>query len=80
MYGFEEPHEYDLKSVNEIHIFLISGKGEKLATPKNVEWLKELLGNDIVMLKEYDLGHTGFLMAKDMRWFNDVIEISEFYR
>ena len=80
LYGLEEPPEYDLKSISDFPIALFSGKGDKLASPKDVNWLKEQLGNNVIFHDEYNLGHSSFVMAKDMSWFDNVIEIMELYK
>lgn len=80
LYGSEDPIEYDLKSITDFPIALFSGLGDKIATPKDVYWLKEQLGNNVILHNEYDLGHIGFIMANDMSWFNDVVNILELYR
>jgi pimeloyl-ACP methyl ester carboxylesterase len=80
LYNSEEPPEYDLKTIYDFPIALFSGKGDKLASPKDVLWLKEQLGNNVIIHNEYNMGHSSFMMAKNMSWFDDVIEIMELYR
>jgi lysosomal acid lipase/cholesteryl ester hydrolase len=80
IYGVEEPPEYELNMINDVPIALFSGAGDKLSSPKDVLWLKQQLGNNVLIHKEYNLGHSSFLMAKDMSWFNDVIDIMELYK
>jgi len=80
IYNSEEPPEYDLKKIYDFPIALFSGKGDKLATPKDVAWLKEQLGSNVIIHNEINLGHSSFMMAKDMSWFNDVIELIELYK
>jgi lysosomal acid lipase/cholesteryl ester hydrolase len=80
IYHNEEPTEYDLKTICSIPIGLFSGLDDKLATPKDVEWLENELGDNMVCHKKYEgMGHSTFLMADNMDWFKDVIELIDLY-
>jgi len=81
IYHQSEPKEYDLKVIYDIPIALLAGRQDKLSTEKDVEWLKEQLGDNVVFSKYYDnMGHTSFTMAENMEWFNkDVIELMDLY-
>jgi len=48
---------------------LLSGDIDPLATPKDVAWLSEQLGDKVVFQKEYHLTHEAFVLANDMSFF-----------
>jgi pimeloyl-ACP methyl ester carboxylesterase len=80
VYGSEEPKEYDLSTIHDFPIALFSGSDDKLASPKDVEWLSNQLGENVICDKRYEgMGHSTFLMAENMEWFNDVLEIIDLY-
>lgn len=80
IYNSSDPKEYDLKLIENFPIALLSGNEDRLANPKDVEWLKEELGDNCIYSKVYDgMGHSTFMVAKDMSWFNDVIELIDMY-
>jgi pimeloyl-ACP methyl ester carboxylesterase len=80
LYGTVEPKEYDLKSITDFPIALLSGKLDKLSNPIDVQWLKEQLGENVIYDKVHDnMAHTTFLMASDMAWFDDVLDLMDLY-
>jgi len=80
IYNSAEPKEYNLKIIKNFPIALFNGTEDRLANPKDVEWLKNELGENCIMSKVYEgMGHSTFLMAKDMSWFNDVVELIDMY-
>lgn len=40
-----------------------------MATPEDVAWLSETLGDKVVFQKQYHLNHVGFVDANDMSFF-----------
>ena len=56
--------DYDVPTV------LLSGDKDKLATPEDVAWLSEQLGDKVVFQKQYHLNHVGFVLANDMSFFS----------
>jgi lysosomal acid lipase/cholesteryl ester hydrolase len=52
IYNKEVPCEYDLSSIHDFPIALFSGLDDKLANPKDVEWLTEQLGDNVVVLEK----------------------------
>ena len=54
---------YDVPTV------LQSGDADGLATPADVAWLSEQLGDKVVFQKEYHMNHFSFVLAKDMSFF-----------
>lgn len=80
IYGTVEPKEYDLKAIHDIPIGLFCGMDDKLSNPIDCEWLHTQLANNVIACKTYkNMGHTTFMMANDMNWFNDVIEVMDLY-
>ena len=80
VYNSPEPKEYDIKSIKNFPIALFSGTEDRLADPEDVEWLRNELGENCVKSKAYEgMGHTAFIIAKDISWFHDVIELIEMY-
>jgi pimeloyl-ACP methyl ester carboxylesterase len=80
VYGSVEPKIYDLGVIKDFPIALLSGKLDRLSTQIDVEWLNNQLGNNIVFNKCYEkMAHMTFMIAEDMSWFNDVIELIELY-
>ena len=80
VYNSSEPKEYDIKSIEDFPIALFSGSEDRLANPEDVEWLRKELGENCVKNIVYDgMGHTTFMIAKDMSWFNDVVELIDMY-
>jgi pimeloyl-ACP methyl ester carboxylesterase len=80
IYNSPTPKHYDLSIIKDFPIALFSGKLDRLSTPVDVKWLIEQLGDNIVYHKCYDnMAHMTFMMAEDMSWFNDVIELIDLY-
>ena len=82
IYGQIEPKEYQLENINGVAIGLFTGTEDKLATLKDVRWLKEQLdkNNNVVEYKEFDkMGHLTFLMPLEMKWFDDVLNLIKKY-
>ena len=55
--------DYDIPTV------LLSGDIDTMATPTDVAWLSQTLGDKVVFQKEYHLNHVGFVDANDMSFF-----------
>lgn len=76
IYGNVQPSDYDLSKINGMKIALIAGVTDKLSNPKDVLWLKEQLGKNVVYFNEFDkMGHLTFLIGNNSDWFLDVVEI-----
>ena len=81
LYGQEDPKEYDLKKVKDFPCVILYGKQDRLASPIDVEWLIDELGDNVIFKQMYEyMGHTSFMMAKDMTWFIDIVKIIEMYK
>jgi lysosomal acid lipase/cholesteryl ester hydrolase len=80
IYNSKLPPEYDLNHVHNIPIGLFSGNEDKLAGPKDVDWLKDQLGENVVYFKSFPgMGHMTFMMSNDITWFNDALELIDMY-
>jgi pimeloyl-ACP methyl ester carboxylesterase len=81
IYGNEYPKEYNLNFINEFPIVIINGKLDRLSNPKDVEWLLKELGENVIYKRIYeDMGHSSFMMANDVKWFDDIINIMNLHR
>jgi len=79
-FGSEEPRDYDLKKVKEFPIVLLYGKQDRLASEMDVEWLLDELGSNVIFKKMYEeMGHTTFMMSREISWFDDIINIIEMF-
>ena len=77
-----EPPEYDLKTIQNFPIMLITGDKDRLATPDDVRWLyNELKSNVIYFHIASNMGHLSFLIGNDFSWFDEPLEIilEEYY-
>ena len=74
-YGQKIPPEIDLTKIHGTKIIQIGGSLDKLADPTDNKWLNEQLGSNVIYFKYYELGHMGFLLAKDMQFMMDVIDL-----
>ena len=83
-YGFEEnlekhgnsfPPEIALKNIKDAKIIQIVGTYDHLSPLKDNEWLSQQLESNIIFYKTYPLGHTSFLLAKDMAYVVDTINM-----
>ena len=74
-YGTEIPPEIDLQSISGVKIIVIAGTLDRLAPIEDSKWLRDQLRNNVIFYKEYELGHTSFLIAKDMSFINDTITV-----
>lgn len=80
-YGSEEPFDYDLRKVKEFPIVILYGKQDRLASEMDVEWLLDELGQNVIFRKMYEeMGHTTFMMSRDISWFEDIIKIIEMFK
>lgn len=63
-----------------IPIALFSGSVDVLASPGDVAWLSEKLGDKVVFQKEYLFDHFSFVIARDMTYFReDVVGVLDQY-
>ena len=64
-------------------IALLCGITDKLASPLDYEWLRDILATNqnCIYYKEYDFGHGAFLMPnkQDRRYFVEMLELCKRY-
>ena len=54
---------------------LLSGSLDGLATPADVAWLSETLGDKVVFQQQYHMDHFTFAIGRDMTFFSqDAVE------
>lgn len=75
IYGQITPPEIDLSLIKGMKIAQFVGKYDQLSDPTDNAWLTQQLAPNLIFNGTYELGHMGFLMAKDMSYFDKVIEI-----
>ena len=46
-----------------------------MANPLDVDWLHSQIKDNVVFYGKFELGHQGFLIAKDMSYFTKVINM-----
>ena len=59
----------------DIPVALFSGSQDTVGDPEDVAFISAKLGDKVVYQKEYYLNHYSFVLAKDMSWFEDVIDL-----
>jgi lysosomal acid lipase/cholesteryl ester hydrolase len=80
VYGRSTPPDYDLSKVpGPIAMFL--GVDDRLATPKDSDWMLSQIPKESVVHLERDLraGHLTFMWGKNMTYFNTAIELADKY-
>ena len=70
VYGHKTPPVINLKNIKSVPIGLFVGKLDVLATIKDNRWAKTQL-KTLKFYREYNLGHLGFMIGKDMTYFSD---------
>ena len=79
IYGTDEPPLVPYQNF-AVPTALFSGSLDRLASPEDVAWTKEQIGDNVVFAKEYELDHFSFVIAKDMSYFtNDVMNVINQY-
>ena len=59
----------------DIPVALFSGSQDTVGDPEDVAFISEKLGDKVVFQKEYYLNHYSFVLAKDMSYFQDAIDL-----
>ena len=70
MYQQEKPPLIDLSKIAHVPIAMFVGKFDMLATTTDNRLLLPQL-KSVVHYGEYDLGHSSFMIAKDMSYFTE---------
>lgn len=75
-YGTLEPPEYDVSRIQGIHIRLICGAEDKIATvSQSKEIYEKLRVNNKIELYEFEYGHLGLLFPKEERQMDKIVGI-----
>ena len=74
-YGSIHPPEINLSNIKGMKIAQFVGTVDNLATVEDNRWLHQQLGANSVFYKEYEFGHMAFMLAQDMSYFDDVLEL-----
>jgi lysosomal acid lipase/cholesteryl ester hydrolase len=69
VYGQNTPPEINLQNIQSVPIGLFVGNFDQLATVDDNRWAKTQL-KTLKFYKEYNLGHLGFMIGKDMTYFS----------
>ena len=75
-YGTLEPPEYDVSRIQGIHIMLICGAEDKIASvSQSKEIYEKLRANNKIELYEFEYGHLGLLFPKEERQMDKIVGI-----
>ncbi len=77
-YNSDTAPEIKLSSISKVPIAMFVGTADELATVEDNRWAKTQL-NTLVHYKEYPLGHLSFMVAKDMTYFQDAMNLIKKY-
>jgi len=81
IYGTEKVAEYDLGKIKDFPIALFSGENDRLAHPKDVEWLAENLKETLIYSKSFEkMGHMSFQISNNLNWFEKGMSLIEEYK
>ena len=75
MYGTPNPPEYNLTRITGIPIGIFYGQTDEISDPRDVQWLIDQLGDNVVYTKSYEFGHISFQTALNMSYLNDLDDI-----
>lgn len=80
VYGRSTPPDYDLSKVPG-PIAMFFGVDDRLATPKDADWLLSQVPKESVVYLDRELkaGHLTFMWGKDMTYFKTAIELADKY-
>lgn len=80
-YGTRDPPQYDFSKIPG-PIALFTGNDDRLADVTDVKWLESVLPSSSVVfnVQENGFGHLTFLWAKDMSYFQQVINLANSYK
>ena len=78
-YNSNFPPEINLQGISKVPIAMFVGTKDELADEIDNRWAKTQLDKTLVFYKEYELGHLTFMVAKDMSYFNDVLDVLKKY-
>lgn len=74
-YGQAKPPIIPIENIKKVPIAMFVGTKDLLATVEDNRWAKTQI-KSVVHYGEYEVGHLGFMVSKDMTYFtNDVIKV-----
>jgi len=79
LYGSESPPNYDL-SVVDFPIALVGGLQDRMASPEDIKFIRKAVQKNIVYFSWQNLGHVGFMVAKDMSYMKeDLVAVLNYF-
>ncbi|CDW76275.1 ab-hydrolase associated lipase region family protein [Stylonychia lemnae] len=79
-YGQEKPPIIDISKISKVPIAMFSGTKDILSDIKSTRWAASQLTKSLVFNREYELGHSSFLVGKDYSFFTkDLMNLMQKY-
>jgi len=81
-YGQGTPPDIDLTKITNVPTAMFVGTEDDLGDVTDCHWARDQIqkgGDALVHYQEVDAGHSTFLIAKDMSYFNDVMDLVHTY-
>ena len=66
-----------MNHVKDMPMALFVGTGDRLADVQDNKWLRSALGKNLLLYKEYNMGHLSFMIGKDLSYVQDMIDFFE---
>ena len=76
LYSDYKAPTYNLDNIKNVKILIYTGKDDKISNVKDVQWLKDTLNknNVIVDYQEFEnIGHSSLLIPNNIMWFNYIL-------
>lgn len=64
-----------MKNIKDVPIGMFVGKKDHIVDTKDNRWVNEQIGEAVVRYQELELDHLSFLLAEDMSYFDQVLEL-----
>jgi hypothetical protein len=68
-----------IDTITKVPIAFFRAEGDKLADKIDTDWTRDTIGDAVVHDSTMNGGHLTFMIGKDMTYFNDVMNIIDFY-
>ena len=78
-YGQKTPPPVDLSKITTVPVAMFVGLVDDLGDPADNRWARSQIGGNVKFYQEYSLGHSSFMVAKDMSYFDDVFTVLDQY-
>lgn len=61
---------------SQVPIGIVAGESDLVSTPEDILDMRVYLSsqNEVVFYRQEKFGHFGFFMAKDMNWFQSILD------